>query len=146
MSEQGRNITASTPERITEELSGLPLAIRQLGSYLLATSLEPADILHHYQLDRATASVVDEWDEVSPLSYRHTLANVWKFSFDRQPEAALSLLNVMFLLDPDKILHEALDDENSLHELSVALNTRARYVAFMTVFCEVAPSYHIRYL
>jgi hypothetical protein len=60
MTKQGRNVPYSTAESIVEELGGLPLAIRQIGSYILATSLEPGELLQRYQLDRETASAIDE--------------------------------------------------------------------------------------
>lgn len=129
MTKQGRNVPYSTAESIVEELGGLPLAIRQIGSYILATGLEPADLLQRYQVDRETASAIEEWDEGLPLSYRHTLANVWKFAFDRLSEAAILLLDILSFLDPDAIPQVLFDEDESMQGLPSILDSRVKYVS-----------------
>ena len=139
MTKQGRNVPYLTAESIVEELGGLPLAIRQIGSYILATSLEPADLLQRYQLDRETASAIEEWDEGLPLSYRHTLANVWKFAFDRLSEAAILLLDILSFLDPDAIPQELFDEDESMQGLPSILDSRVKYVKPKALWNQCSP-------
>lgn len=98
----GRTIQQSANKRIVKALGALPLAIFQIGSYLVATHSTPESFLERY-LNPSTAANVNSWDEAMPLNYQHTLSTVWKLGFDELPQNSMLLINVMALLDSDRI-------------------------------------------
>lgn len=124
MARQGRVMSDHAAESIVQEVGGLPLAIRQIGSYIAATNLEPSEFLQRYQWDRATASSVDEWDDSIPLSYVHTLATVWKFAFDRLSEEAISALSMLSFLDLGSIPQELFDHGITDHSTKSPFGSR----------------------
>ncbi|EME80972.1 uncharacterized protein MYCFIDRAFT_76918 [Pseudocercospora fijiensis CIRAD86] len=75
MIKQGKTITLESAAAIVNEVDELPLAIRQIGSYMSTTNMEPQIFLDNYQY-RRTASHVDAWDESCPPSYTLTLATL----------------------------------------------------------------------
>ncbi|PGH01873.1 hypothetical protein AJ79_07810 [Helicocarpus griseus UAMH5409] len=97
-----RQISEEDAANIVEELGLLPLAVRQIGSYIAATGIDPMRFLTLYK-DRSTASDIEAWAHGRPQSYPHTLMTVWKLAFENLPNTASSLLNMMCFLDPDGI-------------------------------------------
>ncbi|KAJ5903254.1 hypothetical protein N7504_005637 [Penicillium tannophilum] len=97
------NMSVSDKEagEIVDEMGALPLAVRQVGSYITTTSTDPASFLTSYRDTRMRAALNSL--EQGLISYPHTLATVWKLSFDRLSPASLHLLSIMSFLDPDRI-------------------------------------------
>ncbi|KAH0564997.1 hypothetical protein GP486_001612 [Trichoglossum hirsutum] len=113
---EGAEMLAATMERhdpllaedsatIVKELGGLPLAIRQIGSYISTTGLTLPEFFKIYR-DRLTASRVDEWSDGIGISYRFTVAAVFRVAFDKLPLHSSFLMDVIAFLDPDYIPQE----------------------------------------
>lgn len=103
------NMSVSDKEagEIVDEMGALPLAVRQVGSYITTTSTDPASFLTSYRDTRMRAALNSL--EQGLISYPHTLATVWKLSFDRLSPASLHLLSIMSFLDPDRISKSIFD-------------------------------------
>ncbi|KAJ5986317.1 hypothetical protein N7451_010682 [Penicillium sp. IBT 35674x] len=101
------NISDEDAGDIVDEMGALPLAVRQVGSYLTTTSIDPATFLADYR-DIKMGAALNSLEQ-GLISYPHTLATVWKLSFDRLSPASLHLLSIISFLDPDRIPKSAFD-------------------------------------
>ena len=88
---------------LTTQLGGLPLAIKQMGSFLRESSCSVTILLdllkatnHFQEISTNQAIPVDS-------EYEHTLASVWAVSLSRLDSTALNLLRVLSFLDADGI-------------------------------------------
>jgi hypothetical protein len=116
LDKQGQTISNDIARQIVEEMSGLPLAIRQIGYYIYATESDPAEFLKSYQ-DYSSSLKIDEWNESSLLWYSHTLATFLNFAFGHLSEEAIFLLGLISFLDPDKIQEDLFASANSQNNI-----------------------------
>ncbi|KAL1921122.1 uncharacterized protein VTP21DRAFT_10838 [Calcarisporiella thermophila] len=90
--------------RVVEELDYMPLAIGLARSYIDNTLLTFQEYLS--RLHQRRKIILEHQDENSPGEYKHTLATVWKISFERIQNVcplAISILEVCAFLHPDTI-------------------------------------------
>ena len=109
---------------VAERLGGIPLAITQMASLISRQQLSFEEFLLRYNNE-------ENMDELHSLrlggprdSYSHTLATVW--GLDRL-EHGMALLEVMSLLDPDKIQEDILLKGSSKVQLSGFPTTATAY-------------------
>ncbi|KAK4244754.1 P-loop containing nucleoside triphosphate hydrolase protein [Corynascus novoguineensis] len=107
---KSRKISVEDARDISEETGGLPLAIRQITSYILAESLNTEKFLQIYR-DRRRSKSVDAWDESATPWYSHTLATFLDFAFGKLSSRANLILAVISFLDADQIRDSLLCDE-----------------------------------
>ncbi|KAI1378291.1 hypothetical protein F4677DRAFT_443506 [Hypoxylon crocopeplum] len=100
---------------IVGETGGLPLAIRQISSYILAENMDTTRFLEGYRAHQSSKAV-DAWEiSATPWSC-HTLATFLNFAFEKLTTRAISILGIMSLLDADKIQERLFRDEGQLDE------------------------------
>lgn len=87
---------------ITSALGGLPLALSQIGGFIVQRKIPLHDFLPLY--NRKSESV-DARGTVN-MNYNHTLATVWEMSLSRLSGDAKTLLMFLAFLDPDYITEE----------------------------------------
>ncbi|KAK0641783.1 P-loop containing nucleoside triphosphate hydrolase protein [Cercophora newfieldiana] len=97
-----RKILPDDALTLAKETGGLPLAIRQIASYMLAESLTTEKFLKLYHNHRSSKRV-DEWDESTTPWYSHTLATFLNVAFAKLSPGALLILSVISFLDVDEI-------------------------------------------
>ncbi|KAK4504226.1 hypothetical protein PRZ48_005142 [Zasmidium cellare] len=102
MAKQGKSVSDDDASAIVGEVGRLPLAIRQIGSYVATEDIDPLDFLQLYR-DRQAASDIGSWEDSRTPLYLHTLATVWEFAFSKLCPDAAFMIGAMSLLDPDKI-------------------------------------------
>ena len=130
--------TISTNDAITifEKTGGLPLAMRQIASYMVAESLEPVDFWKSYR-DRRRSEVVNAWNESSTPWYSHTLATFLDVAFAKLTGRAISILIILSVLDgkkiQEKLLYQAeLPDGSETNE--VMFPEQLEYVSCFVMF------------
>ncbi|XXH00199.1 Protein ssh4 [Hypoxylon texense] len=87
---------------ITQALGGLPLALGQIGGFIAQRRLPLKDFLARYERN---AAKIDARKTVKD-DYEHTLSTVWDVSFQKLPENATKLLNMLIFFDPDGVDEE----------------------------------------
>ncbi|KAI9853911.1 MAG: hypothetical protein M1813_001626 [Trichoglossum hirsutum] len=97
--------TEDSAAAIVEELGGLPLAIRQMGSYISTTGLTLPAFMDIYK-DQLMASKVDEWSDSAGISYKFTISAVFRVAFDKLSPQSRFLMDVIAFFDPDYIPQE----------------------------------------
>lgn len=107
---KSRNIPLKDALAISAETGGLPLAIRQVTSYILAESLSTEKFLQIYR-DRRGSRSVDAWEESTTPWYSHTLATFLDVAFSKLSQRAVLVLAVISFLDADQIRESLLCDE-----------------------------------
>jgi len=107
---KSRKISPEDALAISKETGGLPLAIRQITSYILAERLSTEKFLQIYR-DRRGARSVDAWDESTTPWYSHTLATFLDVAFAKLSPRAILILAIVSFLDADKIQESLLCDE-----------------------------------
>ncbi|KAJ5173639.1 uncharacterized protein N7500_001570 [Penicillium coprophilum] len=88
---------------ITSTLGGLPLALNQIGGFIMQRKIPLKNFLALY--NRNSASV--DAKGLKSMDYSHTLATVWEMSLSQLSGNANILHMILSFLDPDYI-HEAL--------------------------------------
>lgn len=94
-------------KEIVREMNGLPLALDQVGAYIVETGSSISNYLSLYRERRS--SLLKQTSRVSPSKYPHTVATVWSISFEEVNKAnppATKLLRLCAFLDPDAIPEE----------------------------------------
>ncbi|KAJ5058662.1 hypothetical protein J3E74DRAFT_467267 [Bipolaris maydis] len=94
--------SASNRERaveITKALGGLPLALTQIGGFIVQRKLPLRDFLPLYERN---ASRIDA-RKTSISDYEHTLSTVWEMSMKKLKGDALILFNMLPYFQPDSI-------------------------------------------
>ncbi|KAK6359412.1 hypothetical protein TWF696_000572 [Orbilia brochopaga] len=81
------------------QLGGLPLAISQISGYINQQRYSLKEFLPLYR--KNTAKVHQK--RVGKSSYDHTISTVWDADFERLPDEATILRNLLAFLNPDKI-------------------------------------------
>lgn len=99
---------------ITQALGGLPLALGQIGGFIAQRRLPLKDFLSLYERN---AAKIDARKTVKD-DYEHTLSTVWDVSFQKLPESASKLLNLLIFFDPDGV-DEAIFLEGSQTEQGI---------------------------
>ncbi|KAL7959090.1 hypothetical protein V8C34DRAFT_280884 [Trichoderma compactum] len=119
-----RPISQSEAREIFEITRGLPLAIRQITSYIIAENLNIEEFLKDY-IAQKNAKVIHEWKHSATSFYSFTLATFLNISFAKLQDRALLILRILCILDVDKIQEsvlylegEAVDNESPFGNLS----------------------------
>jgi hypothetical protein len=84
---------------ITEALGGLPLALTQIGGFIVQRKLPLRDFLPLYERN---ASKIDA-RKTSISDYEHTLSTVWEMSMKKLEGNAQTLFNILPYFQPDGI-------------------------------------------
>ena len=90
--------------KVVEALGGLPLAISQMGKYIVQRRIGLEKFL---QLYKSNATKIEARGSNSG-GYEHTLNTVWEVSLEQLPPSSSSLLRILAYLDPDKIQESVL--------------------------------------
>lgn len=107
-----RTISRDAAESIVQETGGLPLALRQIGSYICTIGTDPEEFVARYkEVQRSTG--VDQWSESTQPSYTRTLATFLDFSFSKLGQPALTTLGVFCFVDADNVWAEVLSGSSS---------------------------------
>ena len=88
-----------TAVMITSTLGGLPLALTQIGGFILQRRIPLKDFLALY--NRNSAGV--DARGTTNMNYNHTLATVWEMSLSRLSGDAKVLLRLLAFTDPDYV-------------------------------------------
>lgn len=97
------DISETQASDIVDKMGELPLAVRQVGSYITTTGMDPGRFLAHYnETTRRGEAALNSLGQ-NVMSYPHSLNTVWKMAFDRLSPQSLHLLNIICFLDPDDI-------------------------------------------
>ena len=88
---------------ITEVLGGLPLALSQIGGFILQRRLALKDFLPLYE--RNSTKINAKKTQLS--AHEQSLGTVWEMALGQLNEAASTLQKLLAFLDPDSI-HEAI--------------------------------------
>ena len=84
---------------VSHELGGLPLAINQIGGFIVQRRIALKDFLPLYKKNAAKIH-----ERRSGLSaYEHSLSTVWKLSIGNLSGDAYTLQRLLVFFDPDKI-------------------------------------------
>ncbi|KAF2124109.1 TPR-like protein [Dothidotthia symphoricarpi CBS 119687] len=100
---------------ITKALGGLPLALTQIGGFIVQRKLALRDFLPLYERN---ASKIDA-RQTSITGYEHTLSTVWEMSMSRLEGDTQTLFNMLPYFQPDGV------DETILSQGSVSLDDPA---------------------
>lgn len=92
--------------RIVESLGGLPFAIAQMSGVIVQNHLTLKEFEEWY--DEDSKHLHEQKSAPGSSSYQHTIATAW--TIERLSVHALALLQVLSLLDPDRIPEEMLSD------------------------------------
>ena len=108
-------------EDITHVLGGLPLALNQIGGFIVQQRLALKDFLPLYEKNAAKINA-----RKSRLSdYEHSLNTVWELALSQLAENASKLQKLLAFLDPDQI-HESMltsePDHGSCDEFAFLLD------------------------
>ncbi|RYP20212.1 hypothetical protein DL765_002886 [Monosporascus sp. GIB2] len=114
-SRKHRDISGDDAVNIFKETGGLPLAIRQIASYILAEDITPTQFFDHYQKRRGSKTL-DAWEESITPWYSHTLATFLDVAFSKLTPRAILILGIISFLDVDKIQEKVLRDDVSSDE------------------------------
>ena len=113
---------ASTSNRekaveITKALGGLPLALNQIGGFIVQRRLPLRDFLPLYERN---ASKIDA-RKTGINDYEHTLSTVWEMSMKSLEGDAHTLFSMLPYFQPDRIDEKVLlQGSSSLHEPAYA--------------------------
>lgn len=94
---------------IAQKLDGLPLALAQAAGFMRRHELYVTKFWDIYDDEKALYDLHSFRTGTTHRGYQHSLATVWALS-DLEP-SALSLLNVISMLDPDCMQEAILDGE-----------------------------------
>lgn len=98
---------------ITKSLGGLPLALTQIGGFIVQRKLSLRDFLSLYERN---ASKIDA-RKTGISDYEHTLSTVWEMSMKKLEGDAHTLFNMLPYFQPDCIDELILSQgSKSLHE------------------------------
>lgn len=89
---------------ISTRLGGLPLALTQIGGFIMQRRQRLQDFLSLYE--RNSAKINSR--KAASDAYEHSLSTVWDMSFEKLPEESAHLLNLLAFLNPDSISEDIL--------------------------------------
>lgn len=84
-------------------LAGLPLAIKQMGSFIRESGCSVNTLLDLLKDTTQFQEISANQTTFASKDYNHTLASVWAVSLSRLDSTALNLLRALSFLDPDSI-------------------------------------------
>ena len=93
----------STAVDIAEALGGLPLALSQIGGFIVQRRLALKDFLPLYE--RNSTKIHAKKTQLS--AHEHSLGTVWEMALSQLPKEASTLQKLLAFLDPDGI-HESI--------------------------------------
>jgi hypothetical protein len=99
---KNKTVTHDEMSQLYHETGGLPLAIRQITSFVLAEGMEMDEFLTSYH-DSRNAWAIDAWNESITPWYSHTLATYLNVAFAKLTPRAISLLIVLSFLDVENV-------------------------------------------
>lgn len=102
LNRQGMNVEKEVALTIVRELGGLPLSIRQIGSYIAERSMDPSTFLQAYR-DKRYGRQIDSWDESCPSLYEYTVSTVWRLQLDSLSANARFLIRIVSFLDAGRV-------------------------------------------
>ncbi|KAH0544775.1 hypothetical protein FGG08_001142 [Glutinoglossum americanum] len=91
-------------KKITHDLGGLPLALRQISGFILQQRLALKDFLPLYERNAARIHT----KKAGLSDYQHTLSTVWDLALSSLTGHASSLQKLLAFFDPDQIAEEIL--------------------------------------
>lgn len=100
-------------KEITQALGGLPLALGQIGGFIIQRKCPLKDFLALYE--RNTAKIDSRKTGLS--DYEHTLSTVWNMSFNKLSGNPRRLLNLLAFFAPDAISEGMLIEGSELPNL-----------------------------
>ncbi|KAF2261850.1 hypothetical protein CC78DRAFT_535308 [Lojkania enalia] len=96
-------------QSLARYFGGLPLALRQAGTFMTRKSISPSQFKHLYQ------QRFEEIEMLEVADYEKTVADTWAISSSTLTEDARILLDTLSLLDPDSIPTELFDVTELAH-------------------------------
>ncbi|RAK81445.1 TPR-like protein [Aspergillus fijiensis CBS 313.89] len=84
---------------IATTLGGLPLALNQIGGFILQRKVPLKSFLSLYERNSASVNAKGG----ANMNYKHTIATVWEMALDRLSGDARFLQMILSFLDPDNI-------------------------------------------
>lgn len=91
---------------ITSTLGGLPLAVNQIGGFIVQRRIPLGRFLALYERNSASVDAKGTMN----MNYNHTLATVWEMALSQLAGSAKVLHMILSLLDPDCIQESLLMD------------------------------------
>lgn len=88
---------------LTTQLGGLPLAIKQMGSFLRESGCSVNTLLDLLKDTAQFQEISANQTAFAGKDYGHTIASVWAVSLSNLDSSALNLLRAFSFLDPDGI-------------------------------------------
>lgn len=92
-------VNQSAARDISHVLGGLPLALNQIGGFIIQQRLALKDFLQLYE--RNSAKIHARKSRLS--AYEHSLSTVWEIALGQLSGNASTLQKLLAFLDPDKI-------------------------------------------
>lgn len=89
---------------ISQALGGLPLALTQIGGFIVQRRMRLKDFLPLYERSRLRIDA----GKPTGTNYEHTLSTVWDMSFSKLSGDSMSLLKILAFLEPDAITEDIL--------------------------------------
>ena len=116
---------------LSARFGGLPLAINQVAALILRRNMSFREFLRYYEAEVNISEVTKDHPGQQSHYYKHTLFTTWALE-SLNPDA-LSLVNILALLDPDRADEFILNVNDSTMNLPIELPcTEASYVAART--------------
>lgn len=106
--DQTSNPNLEEAKAITTALGGLPLALHQIGGFIVHRKVPLHKFLALYE--RNAASIDSK--SAKNMDYNHTLAAVWEMSLEKLSGNAKALHMLLSFLDPDCVQESLLREES----------------------------------
>ncbi|KAI2740146.1 hypothetical protein DTO013E5_5740 [Penicillium roqueforti] len=120
-------------EKLLEELSWLPLAIKQAASYIEFTNVSVSrylDLMHGTDEDKETPASCHFHDDTRYPQLQNSIAQIWRISFEkikRSDPIAADILQFMSCIAPKAIPRSLLPLYKSEAQTESAINTLCEY-------------------
>ena len=119
-------------EALAKRLGGLPLAISQVAALVLRRNMSFKEFFGYYEKEVHISEITRDHPGLQLNHHNHTLFTTWALEdLDRE---ALDLLNVLSLLDPDRVDEFIFDVEDDAPSLTLSIpKTTSSYLAARTL-------------
>jgi len=104
--------------RISDELGGLPLAIAHVAGYLAESRASLGDCLELLKERRNSARIFSIAPPMTIFQYEKTLGTVWDVALQRLDRDALTLIQVLSMMNPDGVPEDMLRGDHREPELA----------------------------